>query len=168
MNRVILHYGEGRGKSSSGIGLVARALGHDKRVLVIQFFKPEADAGLKFLERATDNLRVINCGDWYFLNNPNHSYCEKFHASLAEAKALIRENGYNVILLDEVNFATYFDILGPREIIDFVNSFDDKIFILTGRYPAQEIIDFADTASLINSVKHGYDIGINAQAGVEF
>ena len=169
MNRIIIHCGDGRGKSSSGFGVVVRSLAHGKKVLAAQFFKPEKDAALKYLlEFSADNLTVRNYGKWYFADRPDAEAVEIYRNALADICKLIKENNYDTILLDEIFYTVNFGLLNVKEIINLLNSFDGKCFVLTGRNAPQELLDIADTVSRIQCEKHAFEQGIKAQHGVEF
>ena len=169
MNRIIIHCGDGRGKSSSGFGVVVRSLAHGKKVLAAQFFKPEKDAALKYLlEFSADNLTVRNYGKWYFADRPDAEAVEIYRNALADICKVIKENNYDTILLDEIFYTVNFGLLNVKEIINLLNSFDGKCFVLTGRNAPQELLDIADTVSRIQCEKHAFEQGIKAQNGVEF
>ena len=169
MNRIIINCGEGRGKSSSGFGVIVRSLAHGKKVLAAQFFKPEKDAALKYLlEFSADKLTVKNYGKWYFTDRPDADAAEIYRNALSDICRLIKENDYDVILLDEIFYTVNFGLLDVKEIINILNSVDGKCFVLTGRNAPQELIDIADTVSCIKCEKHAFEQGIKAQTGVEF
>lgn len=169
MNRIIIHCGDGRGKSSSGFGVVVRSLAHGKKVLAAQFFKPEKDAALKYLlEFSADNLTVRNYGKWYFADRPDAEAVEIYRNALTDICKLIKENNYDTILLDEIFYTVNFGLLNVKEIINLLGSFDGKCFVLTGRNAPQELLDIADTVSRIQCEKHAFEQGIKAQNGVEF
>ena len=169
MNRIILHCGDGRGKSSSALGVVARALAHGQKVLAVQFFKPQPDSALTLLQKSVPaNLIVRNYGSWYFINNPDEKAHQIYMQALSEIKMLADENDFDVILLDEIFYTVQFGILDVSEIIDLLKNYDNKCFILTGRNAPDELTAMADTVSKIECVKHAFDQGVKAQCGIEY
>ena len=97
MNRIIIHCGNGRGKSSSGFGVVVRALAHGRKVLVVQFFKPEMDAALKYLlENSDGRLTVKNYGSWYFKDRPDVDAALVYQNALRDIYELIRNDGFDI------------------------------------------------------------------------
>lgn len=169
MNRIIIHCGEGRGKSSSAFGVIARALAHGKKVLAAQFFKPQKDAALEYmLKISPDTLMVKNYGKWYFVDRPDEKAPGIFKNALIEIKQLIQQEDFDTVLLDEIFYTVDFDLLKTEEIVDILDEFDGKCFILTGRNVPSELADMADTVSHICCMKHAYEQGIKAQDGVEF
>ena len=169
MNRMILQCGDGRGKSSSAIGVATRALAHGKKVLAVQFFKPESDSALLFLQKnAADMLTVRNYGSWYFVNKPDEHARELYQNALNEIKKLIVDEKFDVILLDEIFYTVQFGILNVSEILEITEAFDNKCFIMTGRNAPDELVEMADTVSKIECVKHAFEQGIKAQCGIEY
>lgn len=168
MNRVIIHHGEGRGKTSSAIGTITRALAYGKKVLVVQFFKPETDSALKcLLQFFPEQLTVRNYGSWYFTDRPDDRVAEVYFNALQEIKELIANENFETILLDEIFFAVTFKLLAEDDIIQLLQMFDNKCFILTGRYASPEIIRLADTVSCIKCEKHALYSGRMYEFGVE-
>ena len=169
MNRIIIHCGEGRGKSSSAAGVALRSLAHGRKVLAVQFFKPQPDSALLFLQKKiSGNLCIKNYGSWYFIDHPDENAGIIFRNALKEIRDLIAGENYDVIILDEILYTTHFKILEEDEIISLLEDFDGKSFILTGRYAPEKLLETADTVSSINCVKHAFDSGIKAQSGIEF
>lgn len=169
MNRIILHCGNGRGKSSSAFGVVTRALAHGKKVLAVQFFKPSKDAALAFLEKnAPEQLTVKNYGEWYFADRADAKAPELYHAALQEVVKLIEQDDHDVILLDEIFYTVQFGLIDEDEICSILNLLDNKCFILTGRNAPAKLQEMADTVSSIECIKHAFDSGVKAQCGIEF
>lgn len=169
MNRIIIHCGDGRGKSSSGFGVVVRSLAHGKKVLAAQFFKPQKDAALEYLLQISgDDLTVRNYGSWYFADRPDEKAPAMFRKALQEIIQLIQQQNFDTVLLDEIFYTVDFKLLEVEEIINVLNLFDGKCFILTGRNAPEKMIEIADTVSCIQCRKHAYEQGIKAQNGVEF
>ena len=169
MNRIIIHCGNGRGKSSSGFGVVLRSLAHGRKVLVCQFFKPETDSALKLLlENSSERLVVKNYGNWYFEDRPDINASEIYKCALREIAELTEKGSFDTILLDEIFYTVNFKLLEVEKIIELVNSFDNKCFVLTGRNAPDKLLKIADTVSRIECEKHAFELGIKAQSGVEF
>lgn len=169
MNRIIIHCGDGRGKSSSAIGTIMRALAHGRKVLAVQFFKPEKDAALKsLLPFFPERLTVRNYGKWYFADRPDDTAKEIYLNALQEIKELIAAGNFETVLLDEIFYTVNFNLLAESDIVQLLQMFDDKCFILTGRNASPRLLEIADTVSCIKCEKHAFEQGIKAQTGVEF
>ena len=169
MNRIIIHYGDGRGKTSSAIGTIMRTLAHGRKVLAVQFFKPEKDSALKcLLQFFPEQLTVRNYGKWYFADRPDDTATETYLNALQEIKELIVNENFETILLDEIFYTVNFNLLAEDDIVQLLQMFDNKCFILTGRNASAKLLRLADTVSCIKSEKHAFDLGIKAESGVEF
>lgn len=168
MNRIIIHHGVGRGKTSSAIGTILRSLSHNKKVFAAQFFKPAPDAALDFIQKNSTLITVRNYGNWYFIDKPDAKAAETFNSAMDEINSILAADDFDTILLDEIFYTVQFKLLDVQKIIDLLNNFDNKCFILTGRYAPDELLKIADTVSCINCTKHAFDQGINAQKGIEF
>lgn len=168
MNRIIIHCGEGRGKTTSAIGTVIRSLAHGRKVFAVQFFKPEADSALKFLQKNTSAITIKNYGSWFFVDKPDAGAAEVFNKALEEISKILEQQEFDTILLDEIFYTVQFKLLEVQKIINLLNKFDGKCFILTGRYAPDELLQIADTVSRIDCSKHAYEQGLKAQKGVEF
>lgn len=169
MNRVIIHCGNGRGKTSSAIGIALRSLSHGKKVFIAQFFKPKTDAALLFLQKDNpENLCIRNYGKWYFADKPDAEAASVYKHAIDEIRELINENGCDTVILDEIFYTVQFELLGVEAITDLIAQYDNKCFVLTGRNAPPQLLEMADTVSCIECVKHGFDSGIKAQSGVEF
>ncbi len=169
MNRIIIHCGDGRGKSSSAIGTIMRALAHGRKVLAVQFFKPEKDSALKsLLQFFPEQLTVRNYGKWYFADRPDDKAADIYFNALQEIKELIAKENFETILLDEIFYTVNFNLLAENDIVQLLQMFDNKCFIMTGRNAPLQLSEIADTVSCIKCEKHAFDRGIKAECGVEF
>jgi len=162
--------GNGKGKSSSGFGMVARALGHDMRVGVVQFIKGPCSTGEEtFFRRFPDMVEYHVVGDGFTWDTQN------LDQDIASAKAgwevckrLLNDPTIDVVLLDELNIVLkmkYLDI--DTVLADLANRPEMQHAIVTGRGAPDAIIDAADTVSRIEDVKHAFRAGIQAQKGIE-
>ncbi|OUR70886.1 cob(I)yrinic acid a,c-diamide adenosyltransferase [Methylophaga sp. 41_12_T18] len=162
--------GNGKGKSSSGFGMVARALGHGMRVGVVQFIKGAYSTGEEtFYRRFPDEVEYHVMGDGFTWDTQN---LEQDIASAEKGwevcKQLIADPDIDVVLFDELNIVLkmrYLDI--DMVLADLENRAEMKHIIITGRGAPEAIIDAADTVSRIDDVKHAFRAGIRAQKGIE-
>ena len=168
MNRIIIHCGEGRGKTSSAIGTLMRSIAHGKKVFAAQFFKPQTDSALEFIQKNSPLITVKNYGCWYFIDKPDTRSAEVFNNAVDEIISILENGDFDTVLLDEIFYTVQFKLLDVQKIIDIMNRFDGKCFILTGRYAPDELLKIADTVSRNDCEKHAFDQGIKAQKGVEF
>jgi len=172
-NRIILLTGHGKGKTSSALGMVLRAVGHQMQISVIQFVKKSRDTGEARALALLPGVEHVICGNGFVTQQENNErlgqHCQAATDGLRIAKSRIADPAVQMVVLDEICAALNHHLLEEREVIDLLTSADNgKIIILTGRHAPQALIDCADTVSFIESAKHGYEHGIEAQPGVEF
>lgn len=162
--------GNGKGKSSSGFGMVARALGHGMRVGVVQFIKGAFSTGEEtFFRRFPDEVEYHVMGDGFTWDTQN---LDQDIASAKKGwevcKQLIDDPDIDVVLLDELNIVLkmhYLDI--DLVLSDIKNRAKMKHIIITGRGAPEAVIEAADTVSKIEDVKHAFRAGFRAQKGIE-
>ncbi|AFI85052.1 cob(I)yrinic acid a,c-diamide adenosyltransferase [Methylophaga nitratireducenticrescens] len=162
--------GNGKGKSSSGFGMIARALGHDMKVGIVQFIKGAMSTGEEaFYRRFPEQVSYHVVGDGFTWDTQN---LEQDKAS-AEAgwdivKTMLRDESINVVLLDELNIVLKMKYLDADKVIDDLAARPAmQHVIITGRGAPDSIIEAADTVSRIEDVKHAFRDGIRAQKGIE-
>ncbi|PWI47599.1 cob(I)yrinic acid a,c-diamide adenosyltransferase [Candidatus Heimdallarchaeota archaeon B3_Heim] len=162
--------GDGKGKTTSALGLALRAAGHDLKTLMIQFMKKGWDYGELRAVQSFPNIQIIQYGTPDFVNkaNPLPIDFQEAQAALAHFKKEL-SNNWDIIILDEVNVALDYHLISEQEVLDLLERKPKNLeVILTGRYASQAIIDLADYYTTIQSVKHPYQHNINARKGVEF
>ena len=162
--------GNGKGKSSSGFGMIARALGHDMKVGIVQFIKGAMSTGEEaFYRRFPEQVSYHVVGDGFTWDTQN---LEQDKAS-AEAgwdivKNMLQDDSINVVLLDELNIVLKMKYLDADKVIaDLAARPAMQHVIVTGRGAPDSIIEAADTVSRIDDVKHAFRDGIRAQKGIE-
>tara|TARA_R100001129_G_scaffold18874_1_gene12007 strand:+ start:1465 stop:2070 length:606 start_codon:yes stop_codon:yes gene_type:complete len=167
---VLVHTGDGKGKSSSAFGVIARALGWGQKVAVVQFIKGKWKTGEKqFFARFPDLVDWHIMGDGFTWDTQDKERdIEAAEKALAKAGELIASGDYALIVLDEINIALRYDYLTPQAVIDALERRGDTRVILTGRDAKPELIDYADTVTEMTETKHAYHAGIRAQQGIDF
>jgi cob(I)alamin adenosyltransferase len=170
---IIVHTGPGKGKSSSGFGMIMRCIGHGMPCAVVQFIKGAWSTGERTLleTRFREDCRFVVAGEGFTWETRD---LERDRAAAADgwaqAKALIRDPAIRFVLLDEINIALRYDYLDIAEVAAFLR--DEKPpmthVCLTGRNAKPELLDLADLVTEMTAVKHPFKAGIKAQAGVEF
>lgn len=162
--------GDGKGKSSSGFGMVARALGHGMKVGVVQFIKGAFSTGEeKFFRRFPDDVDYHVVGDGFTWETQN---LEQDIASAEKGWAICKEMLLNpdldIVLLDELNIVLAMRYLDTGKVLaDLAERPQMKHVIITGRDAPEAVIEAADTVSRIEDVKHAFRAGIKAQKGIE-
>ena len=168
---VIVHTGEGKGKSSSAFGMVFRAAGWGMRVCVIQFIKGQWQTGEQKAAQRFDNIEWHALGDGFTWDTQNPEQDIKTTLNIWDlCQEKIRSAEFDLIVLDEINYCTSYNWISGQEIADFIRAEKPAWMhlVLTGRNAAPELIDLADTATEMTMIKHAFQKGIKAEQGVEF
>ena len=162
--------GNGKGKSSSGFGMVARSLGHNMKVGVIQFIKGTFSTGEEtFFRRFPNDVEYHVMGDGFTWDTQNlEQDIASAEAGWAVCKKLLQDPTVHVILLDELNIVLKMNYLNTEMVLkDIASRPPMQHVIVTGRGAPDAVLDAADTVSRIDDVKHAFRAGIRAQKGIE-
>lgn len=168
--RIIIHTGDGKGKTTAALGTVFRALGHGHKVCVIQFIKGQGKYGERVFAEKLDNLDWHICGKGFVFNKEQLDEDRKVaEEGFALAAEVIASDRYDLVVLDELTYLPVLGFLPVEKIVETLRSKPDRLsIIITGRSVPQELVEIADTVSDITVVKHAFQQGIKAQKGVEF
>jgi cob(I)alamin adenosyltransferase len=166
---IIVNTGTGKGKSSAGFGMVARALGHGQRVGIVQFIKGQFATGEEAFFRQFDHVTYHVMGEGYTWETQDRSRdIEMAEAAWEQARALLRDETIDLVLLDELNIALKKDFLDlPTVLEDLANRPPMQHVVITGRGAPQDLIEIADTVTDMRKEKHAFEAGVKAQKGVE-
>ncbi len=168
---VLVHTGEGKGKSSSALGMVFRAAGWGMKVCVIQFIKGQWQTGEQKAAERFDNIEWHALGDGFTWDTKNPEQDIKTSREIWEfSKQKILSEQYDLVLLDEINYCCGYNWISGAEIADFISQQKPSWLhlILTGRNAADEVINVAHTVTEMTKLKHAYAQGIKAEQGIEF
>lgn len=168
---LIVHTGKGKGKTTAAFGLVLRALGHGKKVGIVQFVKGQWETGERVaLEKFGDQVTVNTMGEgftWETQDRQRDIAAAK--SAWEKAKTLIADDIHDIVLLDELNIVLRYDYLDLAEIVAALNARPAmKHVIVTGRNAKDEMIEAADLVTEMMQVKHPFRSGVKAQIGIEF
>jgi cob(I)alamin adenosyltransferase len=170
---IIVHTGAGKGKSSSGFGMILRCVAHGMPSAVVQFIKGAWDTGERRLitTHFSDLCQFHAMGEgftWETQDKARDIAAAK--AGWEKAKELIRDPSIRMVLLDEINIALRYDYLDVGEVVEFLKTEKPPLthVVLTGRNAKEELIEAADLVTEMTLVKHPFRSGIKAQPGVEF
>jgi cob(I)alamin adenosyltransferase len=169
---VIVHTGNGKGKTTAALGMVLRSLGHGYRVAIVQFIKGAWEPAEKaVLERFGDQLSFHAMGEGFTWDTQDRDRDTRTaQAAWETALAYLRNPDYKTILLDEVNIALKHGFLSPEQVLAGLSEKPAMTHvILTGRGAPLALIDRADLVTEMTLVKHPFrEQGVKAQPGVEF
>ncbi len=164
----IVHTGDGKGKTTAALGLAIRAFGAGLKVLILQFIKGKRHSGeLKALEILGIEVRQLGLG---FITKENFAEQKKSARTAFEsAREEILSGTWDLIILDEINYAVKFGLLSAEEILELIKIRPPQMhLVFTGRDALAELIDKADLVTEMKLIKHPFQSGIAAQAGIEF
>ncbi|MBB5701667.1 cob(I)alamin adenosyltransferase [Ochrobactrum daejeonense] len=168
---VIVHTGKGKGKSTAGFGMVFRALGHGMKVGVVQFVKGSWDTGERWvLEKFPEQVTISALGEGFTWETQDRARdIEMARGAWEQAKAMILDESYDMVLCDELNIVLRYDYLPVEEIIAVLKAKPEmKHVIITGRNAKDELIEAADLVTEMEMIKHPFRSGVKAQKGIEF
>ena len=170
---IVVHTGAGKGKSSSGFGMIMRCIAHQMPCAVVQFIKGTWRTGERdFLEqRFAENCIFVVSGEGFTWETQDRARdIAAAQAGWKKAKELIRNPDVQFVLLDEINIALRYDYLEIDEVVEFLLTEKPPMthVVLTGRNAKEELIAAADLVTEMTLVKHPFRDGIKAQKGVEF
>ncbi len=166
---VLVHTGNGKGKSSSAFGMVARALGHGMRVGVVQFIKGSHSTGEEAFFRRVPEVSYHVMGESFTWETQDRQrdMASAGHA-WKQAVAFLTDPAFDLVVLDEVNIALKLGYLDLQQVLDALRARPHmQHVVLTGRGAPDALIAFADTVTEMRDIKHAYRAGIQAQEGVE-
>jgi cob(I)alamin adenosyltransferase len=171
---IVVITGNGKGKTTSALGMALRACGHGMRVCIIQFMKGDLYAGewdgIKKLDCAIE-LHATGKGFCGIQGNP-YPWAEH-RANAQDAIDLVREKiasgSFDVVILDEINNALRLKLIDLEQVLDILHAKPPLMhLILTGRDAHPQVIELADTVSEVREIKHSYRQGIEPQPGVDY
>ena len=163
--------GSGKGKTSTALGMVLRALGHGLRVHIIFFMKGNYPYGERNVLPQLTNVSFQSFGHEQFVDPQNVKSEEREQAgeALQAARAAIDSGKFDLVVLDEVNVAVAWKLIEVEDLLKLIEEKPQNVeLILTGRYADQRLIERADLVTEMVEVKHPYQKGIKARKGIEY
>ncbi|WNC70106.1 cob(I)yrinic acid a,c-diamide adenosyltransferase [Thalassotalea nanhaiensis] len=166
---LIVITGNGKGKSTSGFGTVARAVGHGLNASVVQFIKGTWECGERnLLEQHNVDFYVMGTGFTWETQNKEQDTAAAQTAWI-DAKKLLEDEQVDLVLLDEITYMVTYGYIELDDVVDALNNRPaNQHVIITGRACHRQLIELADTVSEVQSIKHAFDNGIKAQAGIDW
>lgn len=166
----ILLTGNGKGKSSSAFGMVARSLGHGQKVGILQFIKGRMETGEQNFFTSQQGVDFHVMGDGFTWETQNRDQ-DKASAQVAweVAKKMLQDESYNLLIFDEMTYMFKYDYLDLETVIDAIKHRPKmQNIVITGRGAKKQLKEAADTVSIIMDEKHAFKAGIKAQKGIEW
>lgn len=166
----LIHTGNGKGKSTAAFGLLARALGHGMKAVVVQFIKSRSDTGEESFFKTSPNVSWHVMGDGFTWETQDAEQDKKTAQSAwAIVKQALQDSSVDIIILDEFTYTLKYGWLEIGEVISAIqNRPVMQHLVVTGRGAPPALVEIADTVSEIALVKHAFHAGVQAMPGIEF
>ena len=171
---VIVYTGKGKGKTTAALGIVLRAVGHGYKVGMIQFIKGEWYYGeLTSSRRLEPEFELIAAGRGFVGiiddDHPIEDHQKAAKDAIEVAKQKIASGNYDVMILDEINYAAKLNLISQQDILDVIASRPKKTsLVLTGNYVPEAIMAAADLVTEMREIKHPFQRGVKAKKGIDF
>ncbi len=161
--------GNGKGKSSSAFGMIARSLGHGMKVGVVQFIKSRTDTGEEGYFSRDPNVDWHVTGEGFTWDTQNREQdIETSEKGWAIAQNMLQDPSYKLVVLDELTYLLSYKYLDSDSVLADINGrHDNQHVVVTGRAASDALKEAADTVSEIADIKHAYREGIKAQKGID-
>ena len=166
---LVINTGNGKGKSSSAFGMVARALGHDMQVAVVQFIKGGRATGEETFFRRIPELEYHVMGEGFTWETQDPDLDRRAAmAAWEKAMGFLADPAFQLVVLDELNIALKLRLIPLDSVIEALQGRPaHQHVVVTGRAAPPELIEIADTVTEMRPVKHAFDAGVMAQKGIE-
>ncbi len=163
--------GDGKGKTTAALGAILRAAGHGLNIFIIFFIKGHYAYGEFSTLSKLPNVKIAAFGLRRFFTSTDIDPEEKkqAEAALAVAREAICSGRYDLVVLDEVNVALDYQLIGMDDVINLIKEKPSHVeLILTGRHADSRLIEIADLVTEMVKVKHPFDKGVKARKGIEY
>ncbi len=166
-----IYTGNGKGKTTAALGLGLRAVGHGKKVIMIQFMKGKINYGELNAVKLLKNFKIEQYGrpDFVDKDHPAKIDIELAKKGFERAREIIKGKKYDIVILDELNVAVDYGLIPVKEVVELLKKIPKKMeIIITGRYMPEEFQGYADLISEIIEIKHYFLKGVKARKGIEY
>lgn len=171
---VIVYTGGGKGKTTASLGMALRAVGYNHKICMIQFIKGSWHYGeIDSSKRLEPEFEIIAAGKGFVGIIDDNSTKEEHEKVAKEAikicKEKIQSEKYDIIILDEVNYAINLGLIKVNDVLDLIKMKPSLLnLVLTGNYAPPEIVELADLVTEMKEIKHPFQKGIKAKKGIDF
>jgi len=171
---IVVITGNGKGKTTSALGIAVRACGHNMRVCIIQFMKGDIYAGeWDGIKKMGCEVELISTGKGFCGIQGNPYPYKEHRANAQEAIELTRQKmasgREDILILDEINNALHLRLVDLEQVLEIIRCKPPLMhLVLTGRDAHPQVVELADTVSEIKEVKHAYSKGIEPQPGIDY
>jgi len=171
---IVVITGNGKGKTTSALGIALRACGYGMKVCIIQFMKGDLYAGeWDGIKRLGQDIELHTTGKGFCGIMGNPYPWEEHRANAQDAIDLVNEKmasgKYDVMILDEINNSLHLELVDLKQVLDILRGKPPSLhLVLTGRDAHPQVIELADTVSEVHEIKHAYRKGIEPQPGIDY
>jgi cob(I)alamin adenosyltransferase len=171
---IVVITSNGKGKTTSALGMALRACGHGMRVCIIQFMKGDLYAGeWDGVKKLDCNIELHATGKGFCGIQGNPYPFAEHRANAEDALDLTRKKiasgAFDLLILDEINNAVKLKLVDLEQVLEILRSKPPQMhLVLTGRDAHPQVIELADTASEVNEIKHAFRLGIEPQPGIDY
>ena len=164
-----VYTGNGKGKTTAALGLALRGAGAGLNTYIAQFMKGVHYSELEALKRFDDLITLRQFGrDSFVHEKPDQEDIELAQRGFREARHALISGEYDIVILDEANVAVHFQVLNCEQLLLLIDEKPDHVeLVITGRYAPEQVIERADLVTEMRDMKHYYDQGVAARAGIE-
>jgi cob(I)alamin adenosyltransferase len=166
---IVLLTGNGKGKSSSAMGMICRALGYDMKVALVRFLKGEQQTGEDLFLDSNPNVVSAHMESGFTWNTQDQELDKKLaNETWLEAEKFLSDSEISLVVLDEITYMINYKYLDERSILKALsNRPEGQHVVITGRAASEGIIEASDTVSEVKDVKHAFRANIRAQKGID-
>mgnify|MGYP006161363197 FL=1 len=166
---VVLLTGNGKGKSSSAMGMICRALGYEMKVALVRFLKGEQQTGEDLFLDSNPNVVSAHMESGFTWNTQDQELDKKLaNETWFEAEKFLANPEINLVVLDEITYMINYKYLDEKSILKALsNRPEGQHVVITGRAATEGIIEASDTVSEVKDVKHAFRANIRAQKGID-
>ena len=166
---IVLLTGNGKGKSSSAMGMICRALGYEMKVALVRFLKGEQQTGEDLFLDSNPNVVSAHMESGFTWNTQDQELDKKLaNETWLEAEKFLADPEINLVVLDEITYMINYNYLDERSILKALsNRPEGQHVVITGRAASEGIIEASDTVSEVKDVKHAFRANIRAQKGID-
>jgi cob(I)alamin adenosyltransferase len=166
---IVLLTGNGKGKSSSAMGMICRALGYEMKVALVRFLKGEQQTGEDLFLDSNPNVVSAHMESGFTWNTQDQELDKKLaNETWLEAEKFLADPEINLVVLDEITYMINYKYLDETSILKALsNRPEEQHVVITGRAASEGIIEASDTVSEVKDVKHAFRANIRAQKGID-
>ena len=171
---MIVYTGKGKGKTTAALGMALRAIGYNHKVCMIQFIKGSWHYGeMTSSKRLEPEFELTAVGKGFVGimddKSPIEDHKKVAQEALKIAQEKISSKKYDIIILDEINYALNLNLVGLDDVLKIISDKPDSVnLVLTGNHAKDEVIEKADLVTEMREIKHPFKLGIRAKKGIDF